>query len=200
MTTTRDGSVQAQNVGLVVLERGPNKDSIERTIEFTAKMPTRWRWQDADEIVSISESDKKHILSLIHSLSVAYKSGSADKARRLASAWSDGPRPWLYYEGSTQFAPKYSLENDLVARSDVDVQIVNDDGLEFNTGNRLVRVRAKGLDHAADGVLQNRPIIVITIAGEAAGMTMRIRDLYFSRKNGKWALFFESWIYHYPEE
>jgi hypothetical protein len=180
-------------------------DTIKSQHIFSATVPLRWIWQDADELGELSPADKSQVLALYEKLAASYRAKDLVAASALLDCWWIGERPTIAGNTTSHRGRAESSENHARAISQAEIVTLPQQHLTFSTGSRIVMLFCPGTEEGFGGP-QPRALIAARQVEEVGtnhpGKTMRevmvnpIADvLYFVRVAGTWRVLTGAWEY-----
>jgi len=109
----------------------------QRDFEFTASVPVRWRWQDADDIGDLTPADREAILAAIAELGDAYARRDWQAVKSLCVTWwhsKQAPRGMLdvsaIFDRITRVVQRYE---------DYTVLVAPPETIRFDAGSKVVQ-------------------------------------------------------------
>lgn len=176
-----------------IFEETDAGDYFEREFTFSATMPIRWRWQDADDVGKLTETDRAEMLTLMESIAAAYRSRRVDSIREACLPWWPGDNQ-LLVRGARMEEVGAEQAQAVFAASDYQVSVTRSEDLEFQAGSKLVRLASTALIPPIAGEFPPTRARIIH-AGPAAPSTrpsgqveysLCVPELFFIKQNGEW--------------
>jgi len=109
----------------------------QRDFEFTASVPVRWRWQDADDIGDLTPADREAILAAIAKLGDAYTRRDWQAVKSLCITWWHGkqaPRGMLDVPAIFD-----QITGEVQRYDDYTVAVASPETVHFETGSKVVQ-------------------------------------------------------------
>jgi hypothetical protein len=183
--------------------KGDSRQIVEESFTFTAKVPLRWRWQDADDLGTLSEQDRTVILVRFNHLASAMKAYDAGAVRSLFSKWRDGPPTKVAGQNLPPevYADPWDQNMDLLRGNPVFVAAEQE--MKLAAGTKIVMLFCPGIQEQFGGpvarplISADRVVPVGTNQPEGTRWEQHretvISVLYFVRANGRWHMMMPDW-------
>lgn len=131
--------------------RGSDRNELTLTHRLTASVPLRWRWQDADDLVELSQSDRDAMIDVFHRFAEAYKAFDADAICALCITGYPGNRPPLLGgEGHTQNL-RQAIKSNIEILRNCELIVTPDEEIRFAAGTKVVMMFRPGTEERFAG-------------------------------------------------
>lgn len=193
--TRAEDRIEHKEMHRFTIPNETGSELINESFTFTASVPLRWKWQNADDLGDLSAQDRTDILALFHQLADAIRRYDAKQVRSLFADWQEGPSPRVQGE-DVELSDPWDTNMDLLRGNPVFVTA--DSELQFILGSKVVMLFCPGIEERFGGP-DERPLVsserVVPVGiNEPPGTKWEkqretiLQQLQFIRLNGRWCM------------
>jgi hypothetical protein len=118
---------------------------VSTDFEFTARVPFRWVWQDAQDVGELTDEDKQQIFAIMHRLEELFRQRDWRGVKRLCAGSVAGAESGMIIDktGNTCWDLFEKMETDISGYGDYAVFALKQDDVALATGSKIVRLHPK---------------------------------------------------------
>jgi len=177
-----------ESLGRLYDDGSSDQDHFETTFEFTADIPFRWTWQDADDLGELRAEDRKAILEKFGHIADAHRAKDWETLKSSqVFAWdTDVPPPGVMCPPDLAIHELMKEEGRISTvignYEDYTVKVAPADSIRFAAGSKIVRIFVEEGDliyagHSEDFEAPHGEVVYSLGPGSS---------MYFIRQKGSW--------------